>query len=124
MRGFFAGAADGILFEKYRGTNQSRLSRTVGPPKKGRYLAPTVLWLLGFFVVMAFVGRGKLTTLMTIASVTYIFLLPALFIGTLAYNIFVYPKKHRAWEGQFLCQRCGTVVASLDSANTSVRSYV
>lgn len=122
--GAFIGSGDGLLFGRYRGKSQSRLSKTVAPPKKMPYAVPTVLWLLGFFVVMAFVSRGKLTTPMTIAAVAYMFLLPALLIGTLAYNLFIYPKKQKTWEGQFLCQRCGTVVAGLDCANTSVRSHV
>jgi hypothetical protein len=29
----------------------------VGPPKKLPFAAPMILWLLGFFVVMAFAGR-------------------------------------------------------------------
>src|SRR5260370_27525836 len=32
--GFFVGSGDGLLFGRYRGTNQNRLSKMVGPPRK------------------------------------------------------------------------------------------
>jgi len=53
------GSGDGVLLGKYRGASQSRLSKLTSPPRKAPYVSPFVLWLLGFFVVMAFAGRGK-----------------------------------------------------------------
>ena len=40
-------------------------------------------------------------------AAAYLLLLPALPVGAFVYNFFVYPKKHRRWEGTFMCQRCG-----------------
>jgi hypothetical protein len=73
---------------------------------------------------MAFAGRGKLSTLMAMVSTLYLVLLPAYVIAALFYNFLVRPKKHRAWENQFLCQRCGTLVASIACPNDVVPSRV
>jgi hypothetical protein len=67
----------------------------LGPPKKAPYGIPIVLWLLGFFILIAFDGRGKLSTVMAILSVVYVLLLSAFLIGTFVYNLFVYPNKYR-----------------------------
>ena len=50
---------------------------------------------------------------MAIVSALYLVLLPAYIIRALFYNFLVRPNKHKAWENQFLCQRCGTAVDSL-----------
>jgi hypothetical protein len=110
FRGFLLGNSDAVHFGKYRGTSQSRLSAMVSPPRKGRYVAPTVLWLLGFFMLIAFDGRGKLSTLMAFISVAYVFLLPAYLLAALSYNLFIRRKKYRKWESQFLCQLCGAII--------------
>lgn len=102
--GLFLRGGDDLLFGKYSGTSQSRQSKLVGPPRKAPYTAPVILWLLCFFIVMAFAGRGKLSALMAIASVGYVFLLPALLIGTFIYNFFGYQKRYRNWDLRFLCQ--------------------
>ena len=68
VRKFFLGHSDGLLFGKYRGMNQSRLSAMVSPPKKLPYASPLALWLVGFFPLIAFVGLGKQMTF-TIAAI-------------------------------------------------------
>lgn len=108
--GFFLGGMDGAVFGRYRGTSQSRLSRLLNPPRKLPYVAPTVLWLIGFFILMSFDARGKLSWAMAILSVAYVLLLPAYWLGSVLYNLFVRPKKVRYWEQQFMCQRCGAIV--------------
>jgi hypothetical protein len=110
IRGFLLGDCDGLLLGRYRGTNQSRLSQIVRPPAKFPYATPAILWLVGFFPLMAFVGRGKLSFVMGLVSVAYLLLLPALIALALVYNLFVYPKTYRAWEGTFMCQRCGALI--------------
>lgn len=96
----------------------------VGPPKKGRYIGPTILWFFGFFVVMAFVGRAKLSTPMAIVSVAYLFALPAFLIGTLACNLFVYPKKYRTWDRTYVCQRCGALAEVRAGTCESIEAHV
>jgi hypothetical protein len=59
MGGLLFGNGDAFFVGKYRGANQSLLAKTVGLPRKVPYVAPVILWLMGFFIVMAFVGRGK-----------------------------------------------------------------
>ena len=110
IRGFLLGNTDGLLSGKYRGSSQSRLSAMVGPPRKLPYATPLILWLVGFFPLMAFVGRGKLSWPVGLLAMAYLVLLPALPIGAFVYNFFVYPKKHRRWEGTFMCQRCGLLI--------------
>jgi len=107
IRGFFLGNTDGLLFGKYRGSSQSRLSAMVDPPVKLPYATPVILWLLGFFPLMAFVGRGKLSWPLGLLAAAYLLLFPALPIGVFVYNLFVYPKKHRRWESTSMCQSCG-----------------
>jgi hypothetical protein len=109
IRGLFLGNSARLHFGRYKGRSQSRLSTAVGSPKKRPYAAPTILWLIGFCLLMALDGRGKISTAMAMFSSAYVFLLPALLIGILVYNFFVYPKKRKNWERKFLCQRCGAL---------------
>jgi hypothetical protein len=105
--GFLLGSADGLLFARHRGTNQSLLSKSVSPPRKAPYLAPAILWFIGFFVVMACAGSEKLSTPMAFFSVAYVVLLPAYVVAALFFNFLVHPKKYRNWNEQFICLRCG-----------------
>jgi hypothetical protein len=109
LRGLFLGNSDGLLFGRFRGTSQSRLSKMTGPPKKMPYAVPTVLWPLGFFILMAFDGRGKLSWVMGMLSVAYVFLLPAYLLASMSYNFFVRPKRLSHWQKRFFCQRCGAI---------------
>ena len=118
VRGWFAGVADGILFGTYTGKNQSRLSKMVRPPAKFPCAAPAILWLVGFFPLMAFVGRGKLSFAMGLASAAYILLLPTLVVSAVVYNFFVYPQKYRTWDGTFMCQRCGAFINTPGSSQS------
>lgn len=94
---------------------------SVDPPKKGRYVASVMLWLVGFFIVMAFAGRGKISTGMALFSVSYVLLLPGVLIATLAYNLIVYPAKYRRWKSKFMCQDCRTIV---ETSPRAIRSDV
>jgi hypothetical protein len=116
IRGFLLGNSDGLLFGSYTGKNQSRLSKMVHPPAKFPYAAPAILWLVGFFPLMAFVGQGKLSFVMGLVSVAYVLLLPALVVSAFVYNLFVYPKKYRAWDNTFMCQRCGARINTQSSS--------
>ncbi len=109
LLGALVGSGDGLLFGRYREKSQSRLSKLAAPPKKMPYVAPTILWLMGFFVLMAFIGRGKLSGTMGLLSISYLLLLPVVLAGNLAYNLFFYTKKHRTWERKFMCQCCGAI---------------
>jgi hypothetical protein len=113
MGGLLFGNADAFFIGEHRGANQSLLSKMAGPPRKAPYVALVILWLMGFFIVMAFAGRGKLSEAMAIFSVAYLLLLPLILVGTLAYNLFVYPRKCRRWESKFLCQHCGSLIPEL-----------
>ena len=130
-RGRFLGltlGSVGLLFGRYRGTSQNRLSASVNPPQKLPYVAPIILWLIGFFILMSFNAQGKLSWVMAVLSVVYFLLLPACLLGSLVYNLFVRPKKVRQWQQKFMCQRCGAVVAadkfirSLSETNNRISS--
>jgi hypothetical protein len=69
-----------------------------------------LLWLAGFFIVMAFAGRGKLSWATAVFMATYLLLLPTYLIVTLLYNFLVHPERYRRWERKFLCLRCGAIV--------------
>src|SRR5580700_441340 len=118
IRGFFLGDSDGLLFGKYRGRNQSHLSQMVRPPAKFPYATPAILWLVGFFPLMAFVGRRKLSFAMGLVSAAYILLLPTLVVSAVVYNFFVYPQKYRTWDGTFMCQRCGAFINTPGSSQS------
>jgi hypothetical protein len=109
IAGLLLGSGDGFLCGKHKGTSQSRLSKLVSPPRKAAYVAPVILWLMGFFIVMAFAGRGKLSWMMSALSMGYASLLPVYLLVALFYNFFLRPKKKTEWGGKFLCQRCGFV---------------
>jgi hypothetical protein len=64
LHGLFLGSIGGLWAGRYRGTNQSSLSKMVAPPMKLPYASPTILWVVAFFILMAPVGRGKLSMLM------------------------------------------------------------
>jgi hypothetical protein len=70
--GFFGGSGDGLLFGRYKGTSQSRLSKGVNPPRKLPYVAPIILWLVGLFPTMASVARAKPFPLTGLISVAYV----------------------------------------------------
>ncbi|SRR5579871_100585 len=111
-RGSFVGflLGGGALFGRYRGTSQSRLSASLNPPRKLPYVAPIILWLIGFFILMSFDAQGKLSWAMALVSVAYVLFLPAYLLGALIYNLFVRPKRVGKWQENFLCQRCGALV--------------
>jgi hypothetical protein len=113
LGGLFIGGSDSLFFGRYTGKSQSRLSKMVDPPRKMPYVVLAILWLLGFFILMAFDGRGKLSWLMRIISATYILIIPVYFLAALFYNWFVRPKKHKDWERKFMCQRCGALIEAL-----------
>jgi hypothetical protein len=105
---FLVGSGDDLLLGRYRGTSQSHLSKALSPPRKLPYAAPVILWLLGFFILMSFVGREKLSWIRGALSVGYLLQLPAYILAALFYNFFVRPKKHKDWNEKFICQRCGS----------------
>lgn len=80
------------------------------PPRKARYLAPSVLWLAGFFVVFAFVGRTKISAPVVLFSLTYVALLPPVLIGAFAYNVFIFRTRYMRWEAKYMCRDCGALV--------------
>jgi len=108
--GLLLGGADGAILGRYRGTSQSRLSRLLNPPRRLPYVAPIVLWLIGFFILMSFDAQGKLSWVMAVLSVAYVLLLPAYLLGSLIYNLFIRPKKFKQWQQKFMCQHCGAIV--------------
>jgi len=116
LHGLFLGSIGGLWVGRYRGTNQSSLSKMVAPPMKLPYASPTILWVVAFFILMALFGRGRLSTLMALVSLGYIFALPAYFLGALLYNFILRRRKYKKWEAQFLCQRCGTVLEAARSS--------
>ena len=122
--GLLFGDGDAFFVGKYRGANQSLMSKMAGPPRKAPYVAPVILWLVGFFIVMAFAGRGKLSEAMASFPVAYLLLLPLMLVGTLAYKLFVYPRKCRRWESKFLCQHCGFLLNPIKSPPSRHRQSV
>lgn len=108
--GLLFGSMDGLLFGRYRGTSQSHLSRSLNPPRRLPYIVPIVIWLIGFFLLMSFDARGKLSWAMAVFSVAYVLLLPTYLVGSLIYNFFVRRKKFKVWQQKFMCQRCGAIL--------------
>jgi hypothetical protein len=117
--GWFLGA--GVGLGRYRGATQSRLSAMLRPPRKFPYGLPIVLWFLGFFPLMALIGRGKLSWTMGLIATVYVFLLPAIPVGAFAYNFFVYPGKYARWDATLLCQHCGEIGSSLTGIRVRVQ---
>jgi hypothetical protein len=110
ITGLLLGSVDTLIFGKSRQTNQSRLSAMAAPPRTLPYVKPFFLWLVGFFPIMAFAGRGKPSWITDSVAVAYILLLLAYPLGALLYNHLVRPKKYKRWDRMFMCQRCGVVV--------------
>ena len=108
--GLILGNSNNLHFGRFSGTSQSLLAMRVGPPRKGRYTVSVVLWLVGFFIVMAFAGRARISMSMALFSVSYLLLLPGLLVGTTAYNLILYPAKYRLWQRTLMCQDCGALV--------------
>jgi predicted RNA-binding Zn-ribbon protein involved in translation (DUF1610 family) len=122
VRGLLLASGDALLLGRYGGTSQSRLSKMVGPPIRIPYVSSAIVWLVGFFPVMAFAGRGKLSTLMEIVSVAYLLLLPSHLLAALSYNLIVRPKKCRSWEATFMCQYCGALIEPHSSAQSRAQA--
>ena len=104
------GHDDALYFGRYRAQSESALARMARPPKKARYVGPTILWLVGFFVVFAFVGRTEISTPIVLFLLTYVAMLPALLTAAFAYNLFIYRARYRRWEAKFICRDCGAIV--------------
>jgi len=124
FRGLLFGSTDGALFGRYRGTSQSRLSALLNPPGKAPYVGPIILWLIGFFILMSFDGRGKLSWEMAALSAAYLLALPAYLLGSLSYNFVVRPRRLKDWERKFMCQRCGAIVENQSSSAADVQARV
>jgi hypothetical protein len=121
LGGLFLGNGDGLFFGRYRGTNQSRLSKIVGPPTKAPFGTPIILWLIGFFLLVALDGRGRLSWLVGMLSVAYVLALPVYLLGALFYNIFLRPRKLEVWEHKFMCQKCGAIIRSQTDSREAVQ---
>jgi hypothetical protein len=122
-RGRFQGLeiGNGFLFGRYRGKSQSRLSSAVNPPRRFPYAAPIILWLVGFFPTMAFVGRAKLSFLTSLIPVAYVLALPVYLLVALSYNWLVRPKNYKNWERMFMCQRCGALIEAQIGTQVNAR---
>jgi hypothetical protein len=81
----------------------------VCPPMRLPIIWPVIFWLVGFLPVMALGGRGKLSLLMGLGSVGYVFSLPLYFLLAIVFNLFFLPRNRRRWENRFMCQSCGAV---------------
>jgi hypothetical protein len=81
-------------------------------------------WLVGFFLLMAFVSRGKLPFDGSRVSRLCVLLLPALVVSAFVYNLFVYRKKYRAWDGTFMCRRCGALINAHGSSPGAGYSFL
>jgi hypothetical protein len=108
--GVFFGNTDGLHFGRYRGKSQTKLSKTVRPPVKAPYSWPIGLWLLGFFTIMTFANRGRISEAVAVLDLACILLLPTYLVAALAYNFFVRPARVKVWQSKFMCQRCGAIV--------------
>jgi hypothetical protein len=105
--GHFLRTGNGILLGRLSANTQTLLSKKLAPPRKAPYLAPAVPWLLGFFVVMAFAGRGKLSPAMTAISFAYLVALPIWLVLAFFHNLLLHPRKFAKWRREFQCQQCG-----------------
>ena len=103
-------ADERLLLGRYQGTNQNRLSKIARPPVRPPFVSPVILWFVGLFVVMAFVGGGRASWMVGFLAAAYVLSLPAYFLVAVSYCFFVRPKKHRRWDGMFMCGRCGALV--------------
>jgi hypothetical protein len=108
--GFSARIGENLFFGKYRSANQNLLSKAASPPKKLSYSGPIILWLLGFFPTMGFVGTAKLSPVTSLISITYVLALPVYLLVVLSYNRLVHIQKHKHWERRLMCQRCGAII--------------
>jgi hypothetical protein len=89
-------------------TSQSGLSTIVRPPTNAPYATPTVLWLIGSFILGSFTGCERLSWIIGTLLVGHPLLLSAYLLTALSYNFLVRPKKYQNWKEQLLCQRCGS----------------
>jgi hypothetical protein len=80
---------------------------------------PAILWLIGFFILAAFLGREKLSWWEAMVSLGYVLVLPAYLLLALFYNCFLRPKKYRTWERQLMCQKCGFIFDAQEHARAS-----
>lgn len=110
FRALFFGGACTLQVGTYTGKCESHLSRSVRPPGKLPFLRPVCLWIMGFFILLSFVGSGRLSSMMGILVGFYLLLLPSYLLGSLLYNVLVRPRKYRRWQSRWLCFACGAVV--------------
>jgi len=119
MRGLlFAGGGPDILVGRTttRGTQQSALSKRLGPPTKSSYVK-VVVWsgvvtLVALVIYVQYVMLNPLPASSVPVKLYVVFaaIVLLLLVGIVwRHNHSTYQQKYAQWNGSFICERCGTV---------------
>jgi hypothetical protein len=97
------GVGTGIGSSKYKGTNQSLLSKNAAPPVKRKPVKEGFFYLLGVVLVYQFApGNLGIEFLLIVAGGIHVF-------WNWRYNQNTFPGLIRQWNASFLCLKCGTI---------------
>jgi hypothetical protein len=97
------GAGAGIGSSKYKGTNQSLLSKNAAPPAKKKLLKVGFFYLLGAWLVYQFApGNLAIVLLLIVGGGIHVFM-------NWRFNQNTFPGLFRKWNSSFLCLKCGEV---------------
>lgn len=97
------GAGAGIGSSKYKGTNQSLLSKNAAPPTKRNLLKVGFFYLLGAWLVYQFApGNLAVVLLLVIGGGIHVFM-------NWRYNQNTFTGLYHKWDSSFLCLKCGEI---------------
>lgn len=110
------GTSRGIIFGptglnayrgRHRSTQQTKLSKSLEPPRKRRLLKPLLYGVVGAFCLpfVRISHQAWNTLFIGYCAVVVLYL-----AGALLYNLVRFPEALRRWQSSFLCQRCGAVI--------------
>jgi hypothetical protein len=107
----------GVGTSKFKGTNQSVLSRNAAPPAKKKPYKVGLIYLFCVWLISQFApGNLAIVLILIIGGGLHVY-------GNIRYNQRVFPILFQKWNSSFLCLVCGTISGPLhDRANPQLDS--
>ena len=100
------GGAVGIGSSKFKGTNQSVMSKNASPPSKKKPIKVGFFYLLGAWIIYQFApGNLAIVLLLIVGGAAHV-------VANLRYNQRIFPGLFQKWNASFLCLKCGTISAA------------
>ena len=103
------GPAIGVGLVRTRGTHQTGTSLRATPPRKKSFIKPFILsFIVGCLANLAIAFYSASAALKgNVTTEVFLLVLSVYLFYTWHFNSRVWPKQMAAWNGLFICNRCG-----------------